>query len=416
MSAIRPNAEAFQQLAASTDEGPVVMLNLLKFKPRADSGDISGRESYNRYGRDVKPMVEALGGRIIWHGRADQTLIGDESAEWDSIALVEYLVRGPRAGGGGGGGVRGAAALPARGGGGRAGPAGAPAPPLSGPLVRRAGPGRPLFPRGVRCRGARAAGGGGGAAAFRVYGGCRPARAGRRPRPGSSSRGPGAPGARVPGSGWGARGAGLFPARPRGPAGGGAPGPRRCRGPPGVGRPRAAGGGLCGFRVGGLFGGVSRGGGAPWRARLGAGALSPGGVFGALPAPSPWRPGRPARVPPRGAGRSGRRPPAGGGPPPWRVRGPAYGWESPAVRLYRGPLRAQHPRRGGPLPNFRMPETSIFYEGTEGELYKHDDDPHQWYNLWNDPKYAAIRSDLIEDLYANLPDERRPLLKAESAA
>jgi uncharacterized protein (DUF1330 family) len=93
MSTITPNAAAFQHLAASTHEGPVVMLNLLKFKPRADGGDISGRESYDRYGRDVKPMVEALGGRIIWHGRTDQTLIGDESAEWDAVALVEYPSR-----------------------------------------------------------------------------------------------------------------------------------------------------------------------------------------------------------------------------------------------------------------------------------------------------------------------------------
>lgn len=91
MSGIRPNATAFQQLAASTDEGPVVMLNLLKFKERADTGDVSGRESYNRYGRGVKPMVEALGGRIIWHGRADQLLIGEE--DWDAVALVEYPSR-----------------------------------------------------------------------------------------------------------------------------------------------------------------------------------------------------------------------------------------------------------------------------------------------------------------------------------
>ena len=91
MSAIRPNAAAFQELVASKDEGPVVMLNLLKFKERADSGDVSGRESYNRYGRDVKPMVEALGGRIIWHGSADQLLIGQE--DWDAVALVEYPSR-----------------------------------------------------------------------------------------------------------------------------------------------------------------------------------------------------------------------------------------------------------------------------------------------------------------------------------
>ena len=91
MSAIKPNAAAFKALATSKDEGPVVMLNLLKFKERADTGDVGGRESYNRYGRDVKPMVEALGGRIIWHGRADQLLIGEE--DWDAVALVEYPSR-----------------------------------------------------------------------------------------------------------------------------------------------------------------------------------------------------------------------------------------------------------------------------------------------------------------------------------
>jgi uncharacterized protein (DUF1330 family) len=91
--AIRPNAQAFQQLSADAESktGPVVMLNLLKFKERADSGDVSGRESYNRYGRDVVPMVEKLGGRILWHGKADQSLIGDE--DWDAIALVEYPSR-----------------------------------------------------------------------------------------------------------------------------------------------------------------------------------------------------------------------------------------------------------------------------------------------------------------------------------
>ena len=93
MSAIRPNPQQFQQLAADgeTQTGPVVMLNLLKFKERADGGDVSGQQSYNRYGTNVKVLVEKLGGRILWHGRADQTLIGD--GDWDAIALVEYPSR-----------------------------------------------------------------------------------------------------------------------------------------------------------------------------------------------------------------------------------------------------------------------------------------------------------------------------------
>jgi arylsulfatase A-like enzyme len=69
-----------------------------------------------------------------------------------------------------------------------------------------------------------------------------------------------------------------------------------------------------------------------------------------------------------------------------------------------------------PLPKFRMPETDIFYEGTEGELYKNADDPYQWYNLWGDPKYESIKRDLIEDLYRNMPAQRETLLPVETPA
>lgn len=94
MSAIVPNPQQFQALAQAPDTGPVVMLNLLKFKQRADDGSGSGAQSYNRYGDAVKPMVEALGGRFLWAGRAEQLLIGDEAAQdWDVVALVEYPSR-----------------------------------------------------------------------------------------------------------------------------------------------------------------------------------------------------------------------------------------------------------------------------------------------------------------------------------
>ena len=90
---ITPNREAFIKLASSPDEGPVVMLNLLKFKERADSGERSGREEYNAYGRSARQMVEERGGRVVWMGRPEQVLIGDESQEWDAVALVEYPSR-----------------------------------------------------------------------------------------------------------------------------------------------------------------------------------------------------------------------------------------------------------------------------------------------------------------------------------
>jgi uncharacterized protein (DUF1330 family) len=93
MSAITPNPEQFQQLAQARGDGPVVMLNLLKFKERADSGDGSGAQSYGRYGAEAKRMVEARGGRMVWQGRAEQLLIGGPEQDWDVVALVEYPSR-----------------------------------------------------------------------------------------------------------------------------------------------------------------------------------------------------------------------------------------------------------------------------------------------------------------------------------
>jgi uncharacterized protein (DUF1330 family) len=93
MSAIRPNREQFAELAASTDTGPVVMLNLLKFKATATGETGSGAEAYQRYGDVVVKMVEEQGGRILWQGRADQMLIGDPAQDWDSVVLVEYPSR-----------------------------------------------------------------------------------------------------------------------------------------------------------------------------------------------------------------------------------------------------------------------------------------------------------------------------------
>jgi uncharacterized protein (DUF1330 family) len=92
---ITPNRDQFTALAAtaSTDDGPVVMLNLLKFKEVATGGG-TGSASYNRYGDSVTKMVEERGGRVLWSGRVDQVLIGDEAANgWDAIALVEYPSR-----------------------------------------------------------------------------------------------------------------------------------------------------------------------------------------------------------------------------------------------------------------------------------------------------------------------------------
>ncbi|HEY8083682.1 MAG TPA: DUF1330 domain-containing protein [Solirubrobacterales bacterium] len=81
-----PNEEGFAVFAEQAGNGsPVVMLNLLSFKPNG------GRARYEEYGAAVAPLLEKIGGRIIFVGESSPALLGDDS--WDLVALVEYPTR-----------------------------------------------------------------------------------------------------------------------------------------------------------------------------------------------------------------------------------------------------------------------------------------------------------------------------------
>jgi uncharacterized protein (DUF1330 family) len=93
MSSIRPNRDQFLALLEAPDEGPVVMLNLLKFKRRSSDGSSTGGEEYKKYGDAAVEMIEARGAKVIWSGRAEQILIGDPADDWDVVLLVQYPSR-----------------------------------------------------------------------------------------------------------------------------------------------------------------------------------------------------------------------------------------------------------------------------------------------------------------------------------
>lgn len=89
MSAIRPNADQFAAFSRAMEarDGPVVMVNLLKFKPRG------GASEYDRYGDAAARMIGETGGTLLYAGRCDQVLIGDAGEGWDAVAIVEYPSR-----------------------------------------------------------------------------------------------------------------------------------------------------------------------------------------------------------------------------------------------------------------------------------------------------------------------------------
>ena len=58
----------------------------------------------------------------------------------------------------------------------------------------------------------------------------------------------------------------------------------------------------------------------------------------------------------------------------------------------------------------------IHYDGSEGELYQVDEDPHQFVNRWDDPAVRALRDDLRADLYDSLPRPRAAPLLVDAPA
>ena len=82
----RLNQEGFAGFAARAGEdAPVVMLNLLAFKPGG------GRARYEEYGVAVAPLLERVGGRVVFIGDPAMALLGEDS--WDLVVLVEYPTR-----------------------------------------------------------------------------------------------------------------------------------------------------------------------------------------------------------------------------------------------------------------------------------------------------------------------------------
>lgn len=95
VNAVFPPQAQFQDFFGAAEDGPFVMVNLLKFREKAEYEDgsdshLSGREAYARYGAVVTGLIEALGGRVRYSGAVTGLLLGEVEELWDAVALAEY--------------------------------------------------------------------------------------------------------------------------------------------------------------------------------------------------------------------------------------------------------------------------------------------------------------------------------------
>jgi len=85
-STLQPTQEQLQALLTYPEDTPVVMVNVLRYK--AD-----GEASYERYAQQVYPLLQRVGGRLLWRGTINSTVVGSDEEQPHTILLVEYPSR-----------------------------------------------------------------------------------------------------------------------------------------------------------------------------------------------------------------------------------------------------------------------------------------------------------------------------------
>jgi uncharacterized protein (DUF1330 family) len=92
---VYPTSSRVEELMANADDSPIVMLNLLKFRERAEyqdgrDSDLTGRQAYDLYGAAMQKVIEGNGGQVLFGGDIASLVIGEVDDLWDTCVLVQY--------------------------------------------------------------------------------------------------------------------------------------------------------------------------------------------------------------------------------------------------------------------------------------------------------------------------------------
>jgi len=95
---IHPSPDQAKAFFSGEEDGPMCMVNLLKFKEKAtyadgSEPDLSGRDAYLRYGMGVQACLAAVGGTARFTGFVTDLMLGEVVELWDMVAIAEYPSR-----------------------------------------------------------------------------------------------------------------------------------------------------------------------------------------------------------------------------------------------------------------------------------------------------------------------------------
>ncbi|MDH3680116.1 MAG: DUF1330 domain-containing protein [Acidimicrobiia bacterium] len=87
--------ERIEEMMQPGPEGPIHMVNLLKFKEKAEyedgrETDLTGYEAYQIYGRGVAKLLPKYGGELTFAADVTFLALGQAEELWDEVAIATY--------------------------------------------------------------------------------------------------------------------------------------------------------------------------------------------------------------------------------------------------------------------------------------------------------------------------------------
>ncbi|WP_423923087.1 DUF1330 domain-containing protein [Candidatus Poriferisodalis sp.] len=91
--------ERIDEMMQPGPDGPIYMVNLLRFKDKAEyedgrESDLTGYEAYQLYGRAVSKIIGDYGGEIQFAADVTFLALGQVEDLWDEVAIAKYPNRG----------------------------------------------------------------------------------------------------------------------------------------------------------------------------------------------------------------------------------------------------------------------------------------------------------------------------------
>ena len=94
-NAVIPTPEQIKELSEDGHDRPIYMVNLLKFKEKAEYEDgrateMTGQEAYALYATEVVAHLAKVGGKPVIGGQVTGLRLGQVEELWDTVAIAMY--------------------------------------------------------------------------------------------------------------------------------------------------------------------------------------------------------------------------------------------------------------------------------------------------------------------------------------